>query len=70
MGLGKTLQGISLLYTLLQTGHDLLGGSPLAQRVIIVCPTSLVSGWDNECVKWLKVKDSKNQFVLYICESQ
>jgi hypothetical protein len=36
-------QGISLLWTLLQNGHELLGGAPLAKRAIIVCPTSLVS---------------------------
>jgi hypothetical protein len=36
-------QGISLLWTLLQNGHELLGGVPLARRVIIVCPPSLVS---------------------------
>ena len=43
MGLGKTLQGISLLWTLLTApGHPLLGGQPLARRVIICCPTSLV----------------------------
>lgn len=44
-GLGKTLQGIALLWTLLQSGHELLGGSPIAKRVIIVCPTSLVNNW-------------------------
>ncbi len=51
----KTLQGISLLWTLLQNGHELLGGTPMAKRVIICCPTSLVSNWDSECGKWLKV---------------
>ncbi|CAL8470234.1 g9776 [Coccomyxa elongata] len=54
MGLGKTLQGIALLWTLLQSGHEVLGGDPLAKRVIICCPTSLVSNWDSECGKWLK----------------
>lgn len=55
MGLGKTLQGITLMWTLLTAGHPLLGGCPIARRAIIVCPTSLVSNWDNECVKWLQV---------------
>lgn len=54
MGLGKTLQGITLLWTLLKQGADTLGSNPLAKRVIIVCPTSLVSNWDNEMTKWLK----------------
>lgn len=53
---GKTLQGITLLWTLLQSGHALLGGAPLAKRVIICCPTSLVNNWDSECVKWLKAR--------------
>lgn len=44
-GLGKTLQGITLLWTLLNSGHELLGGFPIAKRVIIVCPTSLVNNW-------------------------
>ena len=51
----KTLQGITLLWTLLQNGHELLGGTPIARRIIICCPTSLVSNWDSECCKWLKV---------------
>jgi DNA repair and recombination RAD54-like protein len=41
-GLGKTLQAIALLWTLLRQGID---GQPVAKRVIIVCPTSLVSNW-------------------------
>ena len=49
--MGKTLQAITLLWTLLKQG---LNGEPAAKRVIIVCPTSLVSNWDSECEKWLK----------------
>lgn len=64
-GLGKTLQGISLLWTLLRNGHEQLGGSPMAKRVIIVCPTSLVNNWDSECVKWLKGRVR----TLPLCES-
>lgn len=55
MGLGKTLQGITLLWTLLNHGHEELGSSPLAKRIVICCPTSLVSNWDTECSKWLNV---------------
>ena len=55
-GCRKTLQGIALLWTLLQGGHEQLGGAPLAKRVIICCPTSLVSNWDSECTKWLKAR--------------
>ena len=53
-GMAK-LQGIALLWTLLVSGHASLGGDPIAKRVIICCPTSLVSNWDSECQKWLKV---------------
>ena len=56
MGLGKTLQSITLLWTLLTSGHELLGGEPIAKRIIICCPTSLVSNWDSEIQKWLKVQ--------------
>ncbi|KAK9862776.1 hypothetical protein WJX84_003791 [Apatococcus fuscideae] len=65
MGLGKTLQGISLLWTLLGNGHEALGGDPIAKRIIIVCPTSLVSNWDSECSKWLKGRVK----TLPLCES-
>lgn len=54
MGLGKTLQGITLMWTLLRQGLGEEG--PVAKRAIVVCPTSLVSNWDHECNKWLKVK--------------
>lgn len=52
MGLGKTLQSVALIYTLLKTGIT-ANGFPTAKRVIIVCPCSLVKNWDNEFVKWL-----------------
>jgi len=41
--------GITLLWTMLCQGMD---GTPSAKRAIIVCPTSLVSNWDDECNKW------------------
>ena len=50
------LQAISLIWTLLRNGHELLGGSPIAKRCIICCPTSLVSNWESECKKWLQVR--------------
>ncbi|KFM27422.1 DNA repair and recombination protein RAD54-like protein [Auxenochlorella protothecoides] len=53
MGLGKTLQGIGLLWTLLHARAPALGGTPVAKRAIICCPTSLVANWDSECSKWL-----------------
>lgn len=67
MGLGKTLQGITLLWTLLSNGHPELGGSPLARRVIICCPTSLVSNWDSECTKWLNVRNCFIAIFTSVC---
>ena len=50
MGLGKSLQAISLVWTLLKQGKP-NGG--LAQKAAIVCPASLVTNWINEVKKWL-----------------
>jgi DNA repair and recombination RAD54-like protein len=52
MGLGKTLQSVTLIYTLLKTGIT-ANGAPTAKRVIVVCPCSLVKNWENEFIKWL-----------------
>lgn len=50
MGLGKTLQCIALLWTLLRQGPQ---GKRLIDKCIIVCPSSLVNNWANELDKWL-----------------
>ncbi|XP_073030330.1 protein CHROMATIN REMODELING 25-like isoform X2 [Primulina eburnea] len=62
MGLGKTLQSITLCYTLLHQGFN---GKPMAKKVIIVTPTSLVSNWEDEIRKWVgeRVK------LVALCES-
>ena len=52
MGLGKTLQSVTLIWTLLKTGIA-ARPAPTAKRVIVVCPCSLVKNWDNEFIKWL-----------------
>jgi len=41
-GLGKTLQCIALVWTMLKQGFD---GKPLSQRALVVCPGSLVKNW-------------------------
>lgn len=51
MGLGKTLQSVSLIYTLLKSGIT-ADGVPAAKRVIVVCPCSLVKNWEFEFIKW------------------
>jgi DNA repair and recombination RAD54-like protein len=46
MGLGKTLQCIALMWTLLkQSPH---AGKPSMEKCIIACPSSLVKNWANE----------------------
>ncbi|BFZ03608.1 hypothetical protein BsWGS_06647 [Bradybaena similaris] len=51
MGLGKTLQCICLIWTLLKQGP--YGGNPVARKVLIVTPGSLVKNWFLEFKKWL-----------------
>ncbi|BAF10121.2 Os02g0762800 [Oryza sativa Japonica Group] len=62
MGLGKTLQSITLLYTLLCQGFD---AKPMVKRAVVVTPTSLVSNWESEIIKWLKGRVQ----LLALCES-
>lgn len=50
MGLGKTLQCITLLWTLLRQSPEC---KPNIIKAIIVCPSSLVKNWYNEFGKWL-----------------
>lgn len=51
MGLGKTLQCITLIWTLLKQSPKC---EPTIRKVIIVCPNSLVINWKDEIYKWLK----------------
>ncbi|KAI8521239.1 DNA repair and recombination protein rad54b [Branchiostoma belcheri] len=51
MGLGKTLQCLTLIWTLLKQGP--YGGRPVLHRVLIVTPGSLVKNWVKEFKKWL-----------------
>nr|XP_046254713.1 DNA repair and recombination protein RAD54B isoform X2 [Scatophagus argus] len=51
MGLGKTLQSVALSWTLLKQGP--YGGKPVAKRVLVVTPGSLVQNWGAEFKKWL-----------------
>ncbi|KYQ92395.1 SNF2-related domain-containing protein [Tieghemostelium lacteum] len=50
MGLGKTLQTLTLLWTAIKQSKS---GSPLVKKVIIVTPTNLVGNWKKEIVTWL-----------------
>ena len=51
MGLGKTLTTVTLVWTLLKQGPR---GVPIARKVIICVPSSLVGQWAAEFKKWLK----------------
>ncbi|XP_025936794.1 DNA repair and recombination protein RAD54B isoform X4 [Apteryx rowi] len=51
MSLGKTLQCISLVWTLLHQG--VYGCKPVVKRALIVTPGSLVKNWKKEFQKWL-----------------
>lgn len=53
MGLGKTLQCITLLWTLLKQSP--IPGKPAINKAIVACPSSLVKNWANELDKWLGV---------------
>ena len=51
MGLGKTLQSITILWTLMTQGFD---GKPAVTHTIVACPVSLVTNWESELKKkWI-----------------
>ena len=50
MGLGKTLQCIALLWTLLKQG---IYGKPTCKKFLVITPSSLVNNWKCEFKKWL-----------------
>lgn len=52
MGLGKTLQVITLVWTLLKQNPH-VDEEPLAKKIMIVCPVSLIENWRKEFRKWL-----------------
>ncbi|KAI0066149.1 hypothetical protein BV25DRAFT_1879216 [Artomyces pyxidatus] len=52
MGMGKTLQTITLVWTLLKQ-NPYAGVGPVVGKILIVCPVSLVSNWKSEFHKWL-----------------
>lgn len=60
MGLGKTLQVITLVHTLLKNTDD-TGVS----RVLVVCPLSTVLNWVNEFNIWLKGIEGREDIYVY-----
>ncbi|ODV84816.1 hypothetical protein CANARDRAFT_179170, partial [[Candida] arabinofermentans NRRL YB-2248] len=54
MGLGKTLQTITLIWTMLRQ-NSVVGQPPIAKKVLICCPVTLVGNWKREFKKWLGI---------------
>ena len=52
MGLGKTLQTIALLWTLMKQ-NPVYEDPPVVRKALIVCPVTLISNWRKEFHKWL-----------------
>lgn len=52
MGLGKTLQTIALLWTLLKQ-NPVYEDPPVIKKALIVCPVTLINNWRKEFRKWL-----------------
>ncbi|KAL4502983.1 hypothetical protein ABPG72_014212 [Tetrahymena utriculariae] len=74
MGLGKTLQTIALIWTLIRRNpHS--GTQPLIRKVVVVAPVSLLGSWNKEVKKWLgdarlipKIALGKRETVIRICK--
>lgn len=60
MGLGKTLQVITLVHTLLTNDEK-----TNVNKVLIICPVSTVLNWYNEFHKWLKDCDEERPYEVY-----
>lgn len=60
MGLGKTLQVITLVHTLLKNSDD-----TSVSRVLVVCPLSTVLNWVNEFNIWLKDIEGREDIYVY-----
>lgn len=60
MGLGKTLQVVTLVHTLLKN-YEKSGVS----RVLVVCPLSTVLNWVNEFNIWLKDIEGRDEIYVY-----
>lgn len=61
MGLGKTLQLITLLHTLISYPDKLK-----TKKVIVICPKSTIMNWFEEFKKWLEGIDAKGLKVWYL----
>lgn len=60
MGLGKTLQVITLCHTLLSNSDR-----TNVNRILVVCPLSTVLNWVNEFKIWLKFVEKNDDLEIY-----
>ncbi len=58
MGLGKTLTAISVIWAIIRSNRSAAGRGG-GCKAVVVCPSSLVSQWEKEVIKWLHVKLNK-----------
>ncbi|WRT64040.1 uncharacterized protein IL334_000967 [Kwoniella shivajii] len=63
MGLGKTLQSIALIHTLLYQSPFYRQKSVI-EKVLVVCPVTLVQNWRKEFRKWTSSKTDKRINVM------
>ena len=67
MGLGKTLQTVALLWTLLKQNPVYEGSHeppPVIKKALIVCPVTLINNWRKEFRKWL----GPDRIGVYVCD--
>jgi SNF2 family DNA or RNA helicase len=53
MGLGKTIQAVTTIWTFIRQSPN---GAPYSRKACIVCPSSLVANWGKEFEKWIPGK--------------
>lgn len=64
MGLGKTMQAVVLIYTAIQ--HAILN----TNRILVVCPKSVVLNWVSEINKWTNENGSCRKLKVFPCTDQ
>ncbi|KAF2666409.1 hypothetical protein BT63DRAFT_58070 [Microthyrium microscopicum] len=76
MGLGKTMQAITLLVTIQEAIRsrdpgirDQIPAALQQSRTLVVCPPSLIRNWDAEFVKWLPKRSTQILGRIYCIEA-
>ncbi|KAI9501435.1 SNF2 family N-terminal domain-containing protein, partial [Coemansia spiralis] len=70
MGLGKTLQTISFIYTLLNELHrmnpDFSKSTFASRRILILCPPTVQSNWTAEFWKWTAIRQQSRKVLTQV----